>query len=107
MRRITSLVLLATFLVVTVTGIHMVVGHHNRQAGPGAGPRATAAAEGSGGAAAPVVAVRPKGGFYPKELHEWAAFVMVAAGIVHVILNFKVMMCHLGLAKSRQGCDAH
>jgi hypothetical protein len=74
MRKFISIVLLATFLVLSVTGIQMML------------PRDRSSF------VATQKAVPP---FYPKGMHESAGVLFIAAGVVHIYLNRKPMKSYL------------
>jgi hypothetical protein len=38
--------------------------------------------------------------FYPKEAHEWAGFLFIGAGLVHLGLNIRPMLSYFRLRKS-------
>ncbi len=37
---------------------------------------------------------------FPKQLHEWGAYLMVLAGLVHIGLNYKPLLHHVGLRRT-------
>ena len=69
MRKIVSIVLLIVFLILSITGIQMLMPHAH-------GLRA-------GGAL-----------FYPKRLHEYASILFMLFGIIHIALNFNVFKAY-------------
>lgn len=69
MRKIISILLLAAFLILSITGIQMLLPHAH-------GLRA-------GGAS-----------FYPKRLHEYASFLFMLAGMIHIVLNFNAFKAY-------------
>lgn len=92
MRRITSLLLAIAFVVVSASGIQMVVGHKDRA------PQVQQSAQVSGGE----VSVKAKEkSFYPKAAHEWFGYLFIGAGIVHLGLNLRPMKSYLGVKKKK------
>ncbi len=70
MRKFVSLLLLITFLILTITGIQMLLPHlHGAE---------------SGGMP-----------FYPKGLHEYASFLFIAASGIHVFFNRKALASYV------------
>ena len=70
MRKWVSLLLFMTFLILTITGIQMLLPHPH---------------------------VSESGGmpFYPKGLHEYASFLFIAASGVHAFFNRKSLMLYI------------
>jgi len=99
MRRATSIVLAVSFILVAVTGLTMALGGHH---GPGGGPHGmrAGAGPGFGPPGGPGERVEP---LFPKQIHEWGAYLMVLAGVVHIGLNWRVLVCYLGL--QRRPCE--
>lgn len=38
---------------------------------------------------------------YPKKVHDWAGYVFIGAGLVHLVLNRKVMLAYVTPRKKR------
>lgn len=38
---------------------------------------------------------------YPKKVHDWAGYVFIGAGLVHLVLNRKIMLAYLTSGKKR------
>jgi len=38
---------------------------------------------------------------YPKKVHDWAGYVFIGAGLVHLVLNRKVMLAYIKPGKKR------
>ena len=96
MRRTTSIVLALTFILVSVTGLSMALApRHGPPGGPPPGMdevgdegfRGPHGLGGPGGRAEPL---------FPKQLHEWGAYLMVVAGLLHLGLNYRPLLRHLG-----------
>ena len=90
MRRITSLLLAIAFVVVSVSGIQMVVGHKDRA------PQVQQTAQIS---SANVSTQKGEKSFYPKTAHEWFGYLFIGAGLVHLGLNLKPMKAYMRLKK--------
>jgi len=89
MRRIISIILTITFIIVSVSGVEMAVvpKHQNVQqqmVGNPAGDKLVAKGE------------KP---FYPKTAHEWAGYLFIGAGLVHFALNRRPMLSYLKIRK--------
>lgn len=87
MRKVISITLLLTFLLLSISGIQLTV-PRDRGANPSA-----AIAKDSGPAAR--VEEKVSMPFYPKKMHEWAGYIFIFAGFVHVYLNRRPMMAYL------------
>ena len=89
MRRIASLILVIAFIVVSVSGVQMVVvpkpQNVQQQTLGNNDSNKSIALEG-----------RP---FYPKKAHEWAGFLFIGAGLVHLGLNRRPMLSYFRLGK--------
>jgi cytochrome b561 len=86
MRRVTSIVLLATFLILSVSGVQIALMPKRLNV-----PRQTQASIETDNPA-----TRREKPFYPRKAHEWTGYVFIIAGIVHIILNKKIMFSYLG-----------
>jgi hypothetical protein len=95
MRRITSLLLAIAFVVVSVSGIQMVVGHKDRA------PQVQQTAQISSANVSTVSTQKGEKSFYPKTAHEWFGYLFIGAGLVHLGLNLKPMKSYLGLKKKK------
>lgn len=90
MRRITSIILAIAFVVVSITGIHMVVVpkpqniHRQVLSSNPTGDKST---------------TRGEIPFYPKKAHEWAGYLFIGAGVVHIVLNKRPMLSYLKIGK--------
>jgi len=100
MRRATSIVLALAFILVSVTGLFMALGPRHGPGGPppGAGFGGPFGDDEGGGF--------EKGGprgphepLFPKQLHEWGAYLLVIASLIHIGLNWRPLLCHLGLRR--------
>ena len=87
MRRIVSLILLVSFLVLSVTGIQLALPHDKS--------KSPAVISTEAGSPSTVVAERTGPPFYPKGMHEWAGYIFIVAGLGHVILNRKPIKSYL------------
>ncbi|MBP2651902.1 MAG: hypothetical protein H6Q74_2727 [Firmicutes bacterium] len=89
MRKITSIILVITFIIVSVSGVQMVVipkpqSFHQQMLGNNDGTKSMAT-EGIP--------------FYPKQAHELAGFLFIGAGLVHFWLNRRPMISYFNLSK--------
>jgi hypothetical protein len=100
MRRVTSLLLVAIFVLLAVTGVWMAHGHH----GPRPGPPATTTpmSSESDAAAAAAGAVRRAPPFFPRGLHEGAGYALIVAVPLHLVFNYTRLLNHCGLRKRKQ-----
>ncbi len=89
MRKITSIVLAVAFVIVSVSGIQMIVTPK-----PQNFQQQIAASYDGNKAKAEIP-------FYPKKAHEWAGYLFIGAGLVHVVLNGRPMLSYLGIRKKR------
>jgi len=86
-RKYTSIILLVTFIILSVTGIQMDMTH--AISGPH-GPHGT-----EGGNNSPVIKespAQPEDGFYPKRLHELMGYIFIIAALVHLKFNYKTLI---------------
>ncbi len=87
MRRIMSVLLLLLFLLLSVSGLQMAFSFKDKSffslQQPPINHDSTQ-----------VTSIRPKN-FYPKEMHEWAGFLFIGAGLVHIGLNRKSIWLYL------------
>jgi len=80
MRGLVSITLMAIFLVVALSGIIMHIPAHDGQHNNGALEYDT-------------------DNFVLKRLHEWAGYLLIILGVVHLVLNRKPMLMHVGWKK--------
>jgi len=94
LKRITTIILALAFILVSVTGVQMKF----PQSGGGGGKPPVIQGGADGNSAVHAARVAPAGRpFYPKEAHEWAGYLFIVAGCVHLALNFKSMRSYLRL----------
>lgn len=108
MRRVISIALTASFVLVSLTGLVLEIRSHDRPyGGPGPGMAGPAGPPG-GPAPADAHAMPPDGppggppahhGIFPRPLHEWTGLLMILAGLGHIVLNWKPLLCHFGLRR--------
>ena len=89
MRRITSIMLMIAFIIVSVSGVQMAVvpkpqNVQQQMQGNHDGDKSMA------------IGGMP---FYPKKAHEWVGYLFIGAGLVHIVLNRKLMLSYLGIGK--------
>ncbi|AJQ29086.1 DUF4405 domain-containing protein [Pelosinus fermentans] len=89
MRRITSIILMIAFIILSVSGVQMAVvpkpqNVQQQMLGNHGGDKSI---------------VRGKMPFYPKKAHEWVGFVFIGAGLVHIVLNRKLMLSYLEIGR--------
>lgn len=87
MRRIISVLLLLLFLLLSVSGLQMAFSFKDKPFFSSQQPQLSHDST-------PVTSIRPKS-FYPKEMHEWAGFLFIGVGVVHIGLNRKSMWLYL------------
>lgn len=89
MRKWISIMLTAAFLVLSVSGLQLAMGQK-----PASVQQQMSVSHNTDGAA-------PKGQlpFYPKQAHEWAGFLFIAAGAAHIGLNRRAMLSYVGIKK--------
>ncbi len=91
---ITTIILALAFILVSVTGVQM---KFPRSGGEGDKPPVIQGGA-DGNSAVHASRAAPAGRpFYPKEAHEWAGYLFIVAGCVHLALNFKSMRSYLWL----------
>lgn len=86
MRKIASVLLLVTYLVLSVTGIQLVW-PRDKSSKP---PIVTTEEAGTVGK----ITERPKAPFYPKGMHEWAGYIFILAGVAHIYINRRPMKAY-------------
>jgi hypothetical protein len=90
MRRITSIILMSAFIIISVSGVQMVVvpkpqNVHQQVLSNPDGDKSMAMGGGMP--------------FYPKKAHEWAGYLFIGAGLVHIGLNRRPMLSYFRLRK--------
>lgn len=90
MRKITSIILAITFVIVSVTGIQMAMGSTNKR--PAIKSQIT---ESNAIASSDVNVSRKAPSFYPKKAHEWVGYIFIIAGITHIVFNFRPMVSYI------------
>jgi hypothetical protein len=94
MRRVISLVLLVSFLSVSITGLFME-GHGGKDRPRPARSEIGTVANGVDANHAS----RPGPSFFPKGLHELAGYTMLVVGTIHLGLNFRPIKNYLGFRR--------
>ena len=89
MRRLTSIILMIAFIILSVSGVQMAVvpkpqNAHQQVLSNSDGDKPMARGE------------MP---FYPKKAHEWAGFLFIGAGLVHIIFNKRPMLSYFKLTE--------
>lgn len=92
MRRIISILSLIAFLIVSVSGLQLVFGGNDRP------KRIEQQIVSSTDDVKHTMNMTEKP-FYPKKAHEWAGFLFIGAGIVHIVLNRKPMLSYFRFGK--------
>ncbi|VBB09512.1 Hypothetical protein LUCI_4807 [Lucifera butyrica] len=93
MRKITSIILAIAFIIVSVSGVQMVVAHKakpqivQQQMIDNNGDKYTMA--------------RKEKPFYPEKAHGWAGFLFIGAGLVHLGINRKLMLSYFKFRRNR------
>lgn len=93
MRRFISLTLLITYLVVSITGIQLVLPHDKGGKPPAIST--SIAAESSAPSSSAKAAEKSTPPFYPKRMHEWAGYLFIVAGLAHLYLNRRPLKNYL------------
>ncbi|SDE22489.1 DUF4405 domain-containing protein [Sporomusa acidovorans] len=96
MRKITSLLLTFAFLVLAVTGVQLSLPHSG---GAREKPAVIQSTEAGDNSVAGAPRTTRQAAFYPKTAHEWAGYLFIAAGCVHLVLNRKPIKSYLGMRK--------
>lgn len=91
MRRITSIILTITFLVLSASGLQMSFGTkpQNLSQQPAGNPNSA------------ISTVKREMPIYPKKAHEWAGYLFIAGGLVHLVLNRRPMLSYLRCGKKQ------
>ncbi|MDF9409597.1 DUF4405 domain-containing protein [Pelotomaculum isophthalicicum JI] len=111
-RKYTSIILTLAFIILSVTGIQMHMMHVTSEPHGPRGPHGPFGTEGVGNS--PVInesgksnistgtlPTKSEDGFYPKRLHELAGYTFIIAALVHLKLNYKTLISHIGIKKSK------
>jgi len=103
MRRITSVLLFVSFIVIAITGLWMVFSHHGP---PKRIPSQTPSLSGdtvpqSEKKTAPE---RRRPPFFPRVLHEWSGYIMMVLTLIHLVFNYRMMLAHCGIFKKGEKC---
>lgn len=86
MRRIISIIMLIMFVLLSVSGIQLIVAPKNKpqqiqQQMMNSGQNQFMNTENRH--------------FYPKEAHEWAGIIFIVVGVIHLVINRKPMLSYL------------
>ena len=97
MRKITSILLALSFVLVAITGIQMTGGH-----GPEDGKylierSSVQNAVNSGSTSGAAERKRPD--LYPRHVHEWGGYLFIVAGLMHLGLNWRPMKSYMQMNK--------
>ncbi|HWR39165.1 MAG TPA: DUF4405 domain-containing protein [Patescibacteria group bacterium] len=92
MRKITSIILALTFVIVSASGVQMAVMPRPQNVSQASISTNTADNNSP--------AVKRETPLYPKKAHEWAGYLFIGAGLAHVVLNKRPMLYYLKLRKS-------
>lgn len=87
MRKFISITLLITYLTLSISGIQLVLPHDK------GGKPSVAISRDSSSPAGTVEKMNLP--FYPKKMHEWAGYVFILAGLVHIYLNREPIKSYL------------
>jgi hypothetical protein len=96
MRKITSIILALAFILVAVTGVQMALPHGGDVKDK---PAIIQSSENEKNSAVSVSRAPRQASFYPKAAHEWAGYVFIVAGCMHLVFNIKPMQSYLGMRK--------
>ncbi|MEN6545716.1 MAG: DUF4405 domain-containing protein [Armatimonadia bacterium] len=96
MRRVTSIVLTVSFILVSFTGLQMAFGPRHAPP-PGQGERVAADVDGGGAETRAPEGPPRHPSIFPKLLHEWLGYLLVLSGVMHIVLNWRPLLCHFGL----------
>ena len=94
MRKITSIILALTFILVSITGIQLTGGSGRAPISDGKSPTVQSQSAGNMTQVNNSEKVRQKP-FYPKVAHEWGGYLFIFAGLVHLGRNFRPMKSYL------------
>lgn len=90
MRKTVSLLLFITFVLLSVSGVQLATGSKPTNLSQQATVRV------QGEQPAPVQREMP---FYPKKAHEWAGYLFIGAGVLHLVLNKRAMLSYIKIKK--------
>jgi hypothetical protein len=97
MRRITSLLLVAIFVSLAVTGLWMAFAHHE----PRPSPQSVTAQVSPESHVADANAARRSPPFFPKGLHEWAGYATLIAVPLHLVFNGSTLLNHCSFRRRK------
>ncbi|MDR3590681.1 MAG: DUF4405 domain-containing protein [Negativicutes bacterium] len=86
MRKIISITLLITYLALSITGIQLLL-PHDRSTDPSVSMAKDNVST--------RLAEKADPPFYPKRMHEWAGYLFMLAGVVHIYLNRRAINSYL------------
>lgn len=89
MRKIASVILLVTFIILSVSGVQMATV-----------PKPQAVQRPAGSPDTDKSTAKREMPFYPKRAHEVAGYLFIGAGAVHLILNKRAMLSYLRIKKN-------
>lgn len=89
MRRVTSILLMIAFIILSASGVQMAVGSKPQ----------TAQQQMISNPAGDKSMDRGGMPFYPKKAHEWAGFLFIGAGLVHLGFNNRAMLSYFRIGK--------
>lgn len=90
MRKIVSIVLALTFILLSITGIQIASYEH----GPGVDSQYLT----EQGQQYSSYEEQFRERFYPSKIHEWGGYIFIIAGLIHIGLNLKSMKSYLGFS---------
>ncbi len=90
MRKAASIALLISFILVSVTGVQMDFTPKSPKT-----QQVQTAANGEG-----EMSQKRSPSVYPKKVHDWAGYVFIGAGLVHLVLNRKIMLAYVTTGKN-------
>ena len=96
MRKITSIILALAFIIVALTGVQMDFSHSG---GDRSKPPAVQSMDNGNNIAVKASNVPRQVSFYPKVAHEWAGYLFIIAGLMHLLLNIKPMQSYLRIRR--------
>ena len=85
MRKSASIILMIAFIIVSVSGVQMAVVPKSKSI-------QQQIVSNPDGNKSMTVRAKP---FYPKKAHEWAGYLFIGAGLVHIVLNRRLMLSYL------------
>ena len=91
MRKAASIALLISFILVSVTGVQMDFTPKTQKM-----QQVQTSSTGDS-----EINQKRSPSVYPKKVHDWAGYVFIGAGLVHLVLNRKIMLAYLTSGKKR------